>query len=308
MSAPSTVALSRLFKAVAAGDLLQAGQVARDLAEDEERRGRKKSAAILRASLAHQNGHKPTQSLTQLQPLSDARAGLISEQAGPSLADVVLTASAREELNLIATEWKNRQFLEKKGVPRRSKVLFFGPPGCGKTLAARSLGTALGLPVFTVRLSSLVGAFLGQTGANLRGMFQFAESNPCVLLLDEFDAIARNRGRSQDVGELDRVVISLLQELDHTKPAGIVVAATNTPESLDRAIWRRFELRLEFPRPSKRQLRKFAEEKATGKHATRGATVELPSSVVSFADVDSWWSDRRRRELLTRVDDGARRR
>src|SRR5437867_3766538 len=170
---------------------------------------------------------------------------------------------------------------------------FFGPPGCGKTLAARSVGTAMQVPVFTVRFSSVVGAYLGQTGAHLRSVFKFAESNSCVLLLDEFDAVARSRGRSDDVGELDRVVISLLQELDHTIPAGIVIAATNAPDSLDRAIWRRFDAQVEFPAPTRKQLTAFAAHQNHRAFSQKALQEKLPRNVRSFADIETWVSDLR---------------
>ena len=182
---------------------------------------------------------------------------------------------------------------------RRTKVLFFGPPGCGKTLAARSLGAATGLDVLTVRFSSIVGAYLGQTGANLRALFRCAEVHSCILLLDEFDAIGRVRGRSEDVGELDRVVISLLQELDHTLPAGLVVAATNAPQSLDPAIWRRFDARLEFPAPSRRQLSQFAASRMPRTPRRRTPLRGLPSRLRSFADVEVWVADKQRRDALS---------
>jgi SpoVK/Ycf46/Vps4 family AAA+-type ATPase len=157
----------------------------------------------------------------------------------------------------------------------------------------------MNLPVFTVRFSSVVGAYLGQTGANLRSVFRFAETTPCILLLDEFDAIARTRGRSDDVGELDRVVISLLQEFDHTVPSGIVIAATNVPDSLDPAIWRRFDMSVEFPAPSRAELRRFLTRfgNAHEKRA-RKATPAIPRDLRSYADVEKWAIDRRRRELL----------
>jgi SpoVK/Ycf46/Vps4 family AAA+-type ATPase len=292
---PSSVVLSKLFKAIATRDLRSAAEIAEGMIVKEERSGHRSAAALLRGAL-NTNGLNGGSLAV---PAIDVVSSMIRERPGPPLDEVVLTADARRELLEFAAEWTYQNDLSKCGLSRRVKALFFGPPGCGKTLAARSLGTLMNLPVFTVRFSSVVGAYLGQTGANLRSVFRFAETTPCILLLDEFDAIARTRGRSDDVGELDRVVISLLQEFDHTVPSGIVIAATNVPDSLDPAIWRRFDMSVEFPAPSRAELRRFLTRfgNAHEKRA-RKATPAIPRDLRSYADVEKWAIDRRRRELL----------
>jgi len=286
---PSSLVLSKLFRAIGTNDLRSAKEVAETLIEKEERSGHRSAAALLRGALKTNGANGAGITV----PSIDVVSSMIRERPGPPLEDVVLTPHARHELKEFAAEWKYQDKLLKAGLTRRVKAIFFGPPGCGKTLAARSLGTLMELPVFTVRFSSVVGAYLGQTGANLRSVFRFAETTPCIVLLDEFDAVARTRGRSDDVGELDRVVISLLQELDHTMPSGIVIAATNVPDSLDRAIWRRFDLSVEFPLPSRADLRRFL----TRFENTRSP---IPSKLRSYADVEKWAIDRRRSELLKR--------
>ena len=298
---PSSLVLSKLFKAIAASDVRTAKEVAESMIAREERSGHRSAAALLRGALST-NG---VNGGAVVIPPIDVVSSMIRERPGPPLSDVVLTTQARRELLEFAAEWKHQDDLSKRGLTRRVKAIFFGPPGCGKTLAARSLGTIMNLPVFTVRFSSVVGSYLGQTGANLRSVFRFAETTPCILLLDEFDAVARTRGRSDDVGELDRVVISLLQELDHTLPAGIVIAATNIPDSLDRAIWRRFDLSVEFPAPSRAELRKFLTRlRDTHERRSRKATPVIPRHLRSYADVEKWAIDERRRDLLRHLSAG----
>lgn len=294
---PSASALSKLFKAIGTRDITGASRLAATIVEAEERSGHRSAAAMLRGAL-ETNGIFSTQ-LTSIG--LDVASALIREQPGPSLDAVVLTRRARQDLDELVAEWRYRSELAKDGLTRRTKALFFGPPGCGKTLSARSLGRMLDLPVFTVRFSSVVGAYLGQTGANLRGVFRFAETTPCILLLDEFDAIGRTRGRSDDVGELDRVVISLLQELDHTVPMGLVVAATNAPGSLDRAIWRRFDVAVEFPTPSRIRLQEFLKRSRTATASAPRVLKSLPPGLRSYADVESWVTEQRRREILRRL-------
>ncbi len=285
--------LSRLFGRLAAGDQLGAVGVAREIAETEESRGHRSAARTLRGSLV-----AATPESSPAVP-----AGLfIQELPGPALEKVALAPKARSHLAEVAEEWRARDALAAAGIPRRSRLLFWGPPGCGKTLSARALGTELGLPVVTVRLSSLVGAYLGQTGTHLRELFAHAQVTPCVLLLDEFDAVGRSRGRVSDVGELDRVVISLLQEFDHSRPAGLVIAATNLQESLDQALWRRFDLSLEFAAPAKRELERFARRRLRDLGLGRNpAFVESVKGLGAYSEVDSALNDLRRREVLSRV-------
>jgi SpoVK/Ycf46/Vps4 family AAA+-type ATPase len=119
--------------------------------------------------------------------------------------------------------------------------------------------------VYVVRFDSIVGAYLGQTALHLRQVFRFAETTPCVLLIDEIDALGKRRGSPFDVGELDRVVIALLQELEHSHPAGLLVATSNIGQQLDDALWRRFDLVLEFPPPSRAEVLSFITQQANAR-------------------------------------------
>lgn len=138
-----------------------------------------------------------------------------------------------------------------------SRLLAYGAPGTGKTKLARYIAAKLRLPLLTVRCDTLISSLLGQTSRNLRRVFEFAQQRPCVLLLDEFDALASARGNDRDVGELQRVVIALLQNIDAMTESTVVVAATNHDRLLDPAVWRRFGFRVPMPIPDaalRRQL------------------------------------------------------
>lgn len=153
----------------------------------------------------------------------------------------ILPTAVRADIEQLVAERKRASELEAVGlVPTRS-LLLTGRPGVGKTLTAKYLAGRLELPVFRADLSSLMSSFLGKTGHNLRDALAFAKGVPSVLLLDEFDAIAKRRDDPTDVGELKRIVNVLLLELERWPSTGLLVAATNHPELLDRAIWRRFE-------------------------------------------------------------------
>lgn len=137
-----------------------------------------------------------------------------------------------------------------RGVDIPPSLIAYGPPGCGKTLLAHYIAGQLRLPLLTARLDSLISSFLGSTAKNLRTLFDHASSTPCVLFLDEFDAIAKLRDDHQELGELKRVVVSLLQNIDILDNKTILIAATNHEHLLDPAVWRRFSYKIEMPLPS----------------------------------------------------------
>ena len=141
------------------------------------------------------------------------------------------------------------------GVPRRNQVIFWGPPGCGKTSAAEALAAELGVPLVVVRLDAIVSSYLGQTAGNLRRIFDYADSGRWVVLFDEFDALGRERSDPSEHGEIKRVVNSFLQLLDSYTGPGLLVAATNHEETLDRGLWRRFDEVVEFPLPTVKEIR-----------------------------------------------------
>ena len=139
----------------------------------------------------------------------------------------------------------------------RSKLLFCGPPGCGKTLCAEVFAAELGLPLYIVKIDRLISSYLGETATNIRKIFEFARKQPTVLFFDEFDALARARSEDGEHSELRRVVNSLLIFIDRIQPKGFLVAATNFDQSLDSAIWRRFDEVIWFDRPDRRMAARF---------------------------------------------------
>jgi len=149
----------------------------------------------------------------------------------------------------VMEEWKNLEELSKVGLEPSKTCLIYGAPGTGKTRLAMSMARELGLPVVLVKLDGLISSFLGTTSRNIGNLFSFANRYQSVLLLDEFDAIAKLRDDPQEVGEIKRVVNALLQNLDGREGIGITIGVTNHPSLLDPAVWRRFEVQLEIPKP-----------------------------------------------------------
>lgn len=157
-------------------------------------------------------------------------------------------------LEALVNEWTNAGRLIEAGLNPSRTALLSGPPGVGKTLAAAYLAEQLNLPLVTLNLAATVSGLLGNTGNNLVKVLAHAKAQPCVLLLDEFDAFAKRRDDGQDIGELKRVVNVLLQAIDEWPSTSLLVAATNHEELLDRAIFRRFDFWVRFPNSSQEQI------------------------------------------------------
>ncbi len=151
-------------------------------------------------------------------------------------------------------EWQNVATLKKVGIEPTRTLLIYGPPGSGKTITAHYVASSLSLPLVTARIDGLISSFLGKTARNIAHLFDFANRYACVLLLDEFDAIAKLRDDPHEVGEIKRVVNTLLQNLDHRHECGITIAITNHDGLLDPAVWRRFETQINIDKPDRNAL------------------------------------------------------
>lgn len=180
------------------------------------------------------------------------------------LDDAVLSDETRSAVEEVLQEHHHTERLASYGLRAADRLLFYGPPGCGKTLTAEVIASELGLPLAVVRVDAVVSSYLGETAANLRKVFDFAAANAAVVLFDEFDALAKERADEADHGELRRVVNAVLQMMDAYHGRSVLIAATNHETMLDLAIWRRFEEVLLFEPPDLEQLHRLLALKLRG--------------------------------------------
>lgn len=185
-------------------------------------------------------------------PRDKERGILLVEIKEPkrTLESLVLAQEIRKQLDLIVQENHKGEVLRTYGLRPISRVMFCGPPGCGKTVGAEAVAQALYLPIVLVRFDAVVSSYLGETAANLRKVFDFAKTRPMVILFDEFDAIGKHRTDEEEHGELKRVVNAFLQMLDSFRGETLIIAATNHQGLLDSALWRRFDEIVYFDRPN----------------------------------------------------------
>jgi SpoVK/Ycf46/Vps4 family AAA+-type ATPase len=228
-------------------------QLASKLRKDHPDLSKKIGAIVSSSSLRGSEG--------QIRPVpvdADSRQKLLREEY-PMLLDAepIWPVSIREQLHSLVLEQSQAAVLEEAGLTPIRSLLMTGPPGCGKTTTAGWVAQQLDLPLLTLDLATVMSSYLGKTGSNIRAVLDHAQEAPCVLLLDEFDAIAKRRDDDSDVGELKRLVTVLLQAIDDWPSGSLLVAATNHGELLDPAVWRRFDLVVDFPAPTKEQVASY---------------------------------------------------
>lgn len=254
--------LKRLFHAIADDNEDSLRKLTSKIIEEERLRGHEKLAKDLEEVLKKKNISSSKQvSNSSLKELPTSRrydqplASVIPQEKLKH--HMVLPHEIEERFTRIEKEYSARERLALYGLKPNKKIMLYGPPGCGKTLGAERLAWSTGLPVLKVRFDSILSSFFGESAANLRAIFDTASEKPCLLLLDECDFIARSRTTKNDVGEIPRIVNMLLQLLEEYDLPGLIVATTNLEESLDDALFRRFDDVFEIPKPGKTEIRKL---------------------------------------------------
>jgi SpoVK/Ycf46/Vps4 family AAA+-type ATPase len=243
-----------LLKSHIAGDEDRFLSTAMQVAAHEARQGHGKLAQELK-DLIDAAKTKDAGIATSARPVPIAQpkgelAGLLNARYPDlRLTDMVLPEALRVRLQRVLGEQRQQASLREHGLVPRRKLLLVGPPGSGKTMTASALAGELHLPLFTIVLDGLITKFMGETAGKLRLVFDAMQATRGVYFFDEFDAIGARRGERQDVGEIRRVLNSFLQFLEQDDSQSLVIAATNHPELLDRALFRRFDDLIEYAVP-----------------------------------------------------------
>lgn len=261
--------------------------LAKKLSHDGEERASNRILSVL-DKLG--NGFAIMDSLSAMPVDQESRLDIADIDYAPRADNLILSDSVQEMLNDFRDTIQHKSRMMSLGLDFRSTLLLYGPPGCGKTSAAKYLASELDLPLVTARFDTLISSLLGNTAKNIHRIFDFAQKQPCILFLDEFDAIAKARDDSHELGELKRVVNSLLQNIDDFSQTGILIAATNHAQMLDSAVWRRFQTVIELSKPDNDAIMRFvsqfpkvADESSINKLQWRKITESMTD--LSYSDI-----------------------
>lgn len=291
-----------LVRAAARGDQAQVQKTVEALAADERAKNHRILADRLIAQLRQDgNGRPRPLSSPPMRPLS----GPLVAELNPRrrVEDLVLAPETEQTIRELVEEQHRADLLRSHNLEPRNRLLLAGPPGNGKTSLAEAIADALNMPFLVVRYEAIIGSYLGETAQRIGQVFEHARSRECVLFFDEFDAVGKERGDLHETGEIKRVVSSLLLQIDALPSYVVVVTASNHPELLDRAVWRRFQIRLELPMPKQGQIEEWFKrfEARTGhKLGLSPRNFALNLKGLSFAEIEDLGSDVLRRITLSK--------
>jgi SpoVK/Ycf46/Vps4 family AAA+-type ATPase len=253
--------MKRLFRVIQSGTSADVDSLCRRIVDEEKKQGHGRVAKELEQILtAKQTSKSDAGTLHRLPTSRRDSAPLVQEIPVDKLRHLMVLPDAVERrFHRIEKEFAARTRLAKHGLKPRHRILLYGPPGCGKSLGAERLAWNTGLPLRKVRFDTLLSSYFGETMANLRKVFDAAQTSPCALFLDECDSLARSRTERNDVGEVTRITNALLEMLEDYKGDGLVIAATNLDSALDTALFRRFDEVLKVPLPGIEEICRLLE-------------------------------------------------
>jgi SpoVK/Ycf46/Vps4 family AAA+-type ATPase len=258
----SAAQMKSLLNSHYVGDEEHFNTVALQIAANEARQGHQKIADDLKHLVNNaKNGNLKKRTIPFNRPVEELRGLLTVTYPQMNLSDIILTDFLKSKVDRIILEYRHIDRIEQHGLIPKRKLILIGPPGTGKTMTASVLAGELGLPLFLVRLDGLISRYMGETASKLRMIFDAIEDTLGVFFFDEFDAIGAERGLSNDVGEARRILNSFLQMVEETKSNSLILAATNHPNILDSALFRRFDDVLLYEIPDKSHIESMLKER-----------------------------------------------
>ena len=233
--------------------------------------------------------------------ISDLQNAFYEIYTQKTFEDLILPDTVLKACNELVEEHHRKELLRSYNLEPRHRILLSGPPGNGKTTLAEALANQLMLPLFIVKYEGIISRYLGDTSIQLDKLFDHVKSRRCVLFFDEFDAISKERGDENDNGEIKRVVNALLKQIDNLPSHVIFIGATNHEKMLDKAMWRRFQLQLSLPQPTRAMAIKWFEKfsERVG-HSLEYAPATLADKLkgLSFAEMEEFALDVQRQYVL----------
>ena len=292
--------LVELVKSANDGDRIAFRKISEALIQEEKNKGHRILADRLIKAL-RPNGSSYTFKKTEPNPNHKDLIFEVTPERG--LNSLVLDQKIHNQLKEVIEEQHRSELLHSHNLSPRNRLLFAGPPGNGKTTLANAIAHELMYPLFVVRYENLVGSYLGETSGRLKHLMDYAKTQRCVLFFDEFETLGKERGDTHETGEIKRVVSSLLLQIDSLPDYVVVVTASNHPELLDKAVWRRFQVRIELDTPTQKQLSQLIQSISRRCKIDFGYSPDtLAKSLAgaSFSEAEDFCLDIARRSILER--------
>ena len=301
--------LVELLKSASNGDQLAFRKAAEALIQEEKSKGHRILADRLAKSL-HPNVFAMGRGVAPKQNGNSGQHKDLIYEITPerALDRLVLPSNIHDQIKEVVEEQHRAELLHAHNLRARNRLLFAGPPGNGKTSLAEALAFELMYPLVVVRYETLIGSYLGETSGRLKHLLDYARTQRCVLFFDEFETLGKERGDTHETGEIKRVVSSLLLQIDDLPDYVVVVAASNHPELLDRAVWRRFQVRVELPMPTRQQLSRYIEtigQRCRTNFGYAPETLAKHMLGLNFAEVEEFCLSVVRRAALDQKSDNA---
>lgn len=287
----TAVQIKELLKTYGEGNDERFYAIAMQVAAAEARKGHERLAKDIRALVDRAKLKKSPSVGRQIahvaQPQGEAAELLLEVHDNRRISDLVLNQTLADRISRILEEQKNLTRIKSSGLRPRQKLLFTGPPGCGKTFTASAFANDLGVPLFVIRLDSLITRYLGESLSKLRIIFEAINRSKAVYLFDEFDSIGYTREFTNEVGEMRRVLNGFLTQIEKLKSESLVIAATNCGERLDKALYRRFDDLVEFGLPGEEEVWKTIQHLLSGVKKSRLSKKRIvtASKGLSFAEI-----------------------